>query len=69
LKRVEEMIIRRTIEEVGGHREKAARILGISPRTLQYKIARYGLARRGHGVKKSGRPDEPSPTASAQRSA
>jgi DNA-binding NtrC family response regulator len=69
LKRVEEMIIRRTIEEVGGHREKAARILGISPRTLQYKIARYGLARRSHGVKKSGRPDEPSPTASAQRSA
>ena len=46
LRKVEEIMIRKTLEDVGGHREKAARILGISPRALQYKIARYGVARR-----------------------
>ncbi len=69
LKRVEELVIRRTIEEVGGHREKAARMLGISPRTLQYKIARYGLARRPRPAKKQARPPEPSPAPSTRTSA
>jgi DNA-binding NtrC family response regulator len=46
LKKVEEAVIRRTLESFSGHREKAARALGISPRALQYKIARYGLARK-----------------------
>ncbi|MCI0409707.1 MAG: sigma-54 dependent transcriptional regulator [Acidobacteria bacterium] len=69
LKRVEELVIRRTIEEVGGHREKAARLLGISPRTLQYKIARYGLARRPRPAKKQASPQEPSPAPSTRTSA
>jgi two-component system NtrC family response regulator len=30
-----------------GHREKTAEALGISRRTLQYKIKKFGLARRG----------------------
>jgi two-component system response regulator AtoC len=46
LKRVEEIVIRKTLEEVTDHRHKAARILGISPRALHYKIARYGVARK-----------------------
>jgi transcriptional regulator with PAS, ATPase and Fis domain len=31
------------LAEVTNHREKAAAILGISPRTLQYKIKAYGI--------------------------
>jgi DNA-binding NtrC family response regulator len=40
---VEEQIIRRTLKEVTSHRERAAKILGISPRALHYKIRRYGI--------------------------
>jgi DNA-binding NtrC family response regulator len=43
LEKVEEMIIRKTLNEVTSHREKAARILGISPRALHYKLRRYGI--------------------------
>ena len=46
LKKVEEIVIRKTLEEVTDHRQKAARILGISPRALHYKIAQYGVARK-----------------------
>jgi len=46
LKKVEEIVIRRTLEELTDHRQKAATILGISPRALHYKIARYGVARK-----------------------
>jgi DNA-binding NtrC family response regulator len=40
---VEEQIIRRTLSEVTSHRERAARLLGISPRALHYKIRRYRI--------------------------
>ncbi|MBK5293441.1 MAG: sigma-54-dependent Fis family transcriptional regulator, partial [Acidobacteriia bacterium] len=43
LAKVEEMVIRKTLAEVTSHREKAARILGISPRALHYKLRRYGI--------------------------
>ena len=43
LEEVEEMIIRKTLREVTSHRERAARILGISPRALHYKLRRYGI--------------------------
>ena len=46
LKKVEEIVIRRTLEDLTDHRAKAARILGISPRALHYKIARYGVPRK-----------------------
>jgi DNA-binding NtrC family response regulator len=46
LRRVEEIVIRKTLEELTDHRQKAAKILGISPRALHYKIARYGVARK-----------------------
>ena len=44
LAKVEEIVIRKTLAEVTSHREKAARILGISPRALHYKLRRYGIS-------------------------
>ena len=46
LRKVEEIVIRRTLEELTDHRQKAASILGISPRALHYKLARYGVPRK-----------------------
>jgi DNA-binding NtrC family response regulator len=43
LEAVEALVIRRTLSEITPHREKAAQILGISPRALHYKLNRYGL--------------------------
>jgi len=43
LEDIEREVIRRTLAEVTNHREKAARMLGISLRTLQYKIKEYGI--------------------------
>ncbi|EPR44801.1 two component, sigma54 specific, transcriptional regulator, Fis family [Desulfovibrio sp. X2] len=38
--------IARALAAHGGHREKTAEALGISRRTLQYKLKKYGLTRR-----------------------
>ena len=43
LKDIERESIRRTLAEVTNHREKAAKLLGISLRALQYKIKEYGI--------------------------
>jgi DNA-binding NtrC family response regulator len=43
LKEIEREAIRRTLSEVTNHREKAAKLLGISLRALQYKIKEYGI--------------------------
>lgn len=43
LEDIEREVIRRTLAEVTNHREKAAKLLGISPRALQYKIKEYGI--------------------------
>ncbi len=40
---VEEQIIRKTLAEVTSHRERAAKLLGISPRALHYKLRRYQI--------------------------
>lgn len=40
---VERETIQRVLQEVAGNRKQAARILGISLRTLQYRIKQYGL--------------------------
>lgn len=37
----------RALDVHGGHREKTADALGISRRTLQYKLKKFGLTRRG----------------------
>jgi DNA-binding NtrC family response regulator len=43
LKEIEEQVIQRTLTELTRHREKAAKLLGISPRALQYKIKSYKI--------------------------
>lgn len=43
LEDIEREAIRRTLAEVTNHREKAAKLLGISLRALQYKIKSYGI--------------------------
>ncbi len=43
LKMNEMETIRKVLSEAGGNRKKAAQILGISLRTLQYRIKEYGL--------------------------
>jgi two-component system response regulator HydG len=43
LKEVEKDMIIRTLEETGGNRTHAAKILGISRRTLQLKLKEYGI--------------------------
>jgi len=43
LEDIERETIRRTLAELTNHREKAAKLLGISLRALQYKIKEYGI--------------------------
>lgn len=43
LENAEEILIRSTLAEITSHRERAAGILGISPRTLHYKLRRLGI--------------------------
>ncbi|HEY5766094.1 MAG TPA: sigma-54 dependent transcriptional regulator, partial [Candidatus Deferrimicrobiaceae bacterium] len=43
LRSLERETVRRVLSEVGGNRKRAAQILGISLRTLQYRIKEYGL--------------------------
>ena len=43
LEEIELNVIRRTLAEVTNHRERAAKLLGISLRALQYKIKEYGI--------------------------
>ncbi len=43
LRESEKETIRKVLADVGGNRKKAAKILGISLRTLQYRIKEYGL--------------------------
>jgi DNA-binding NtrC family response regulator len=47
MREIEREVIRRTLLEITNHREKAASILGISPRALHYKLKRYGLLEQG----------------------
>jgi len=43
LDEVEKLLIRQTLAHVTSNREEAAKVLGISRRTLQYKLKQYGL--------------------------
>jgi DNA-binding NtrC family response regulator len=43
LKTREQEIIRKALSDVKGNRKRAAEILGISIRTLQYRVKEYGL--------------------------
>jgi two-component system response regulator HydG len=43
LAEVEKLHIRQTLTHLTDNRQRAAQALGISRRTLQYKLKRYGL--------------------------
>jgi len=43
IRELEREIIRRTLQEVIGHREQAAKLLGISPRALYYKMKQFKI--------------------------
>ncbi len=47
---VEKLLIRQTLTHVTANREEAARLLGISRRSLQYKLREYGLLDDGEKV-------------------
>ena len=44
---LERIAILETLKSVGGSTSKAAKILGISPRKIQYKLHEYGRAGEG----------------------
>ncbi len=46
LEEAEKLAIMRALKENGNHRERTADALGISRRTLQYKLKKFGLTRR-----------------------
>ncbi|MGE4552897.1 MAG: sigma-54-dependent transcriptional regulator [Desulfovibrionaceae bacterium] len=46
LEEAEKQALLRTLQQYDGHRERTADALGISRRTLQYKLKKYGLTRR-----------------------
>jgi DNA-binding NtrC family response regulator len=47
LAEVERYTVMRTLEAVGGSPTKAAKILGISKRTIQYRLQEWGVLKRG----------------------
>jgi len=46
---VEKLLIRQTLRHVTDNREEAAKVLGISRRTLQYKLKQFGLLKPAPG--------------------
>jgi DNA-binding NtrC family response regulator len=42
MEELERYAILKTLEHVGGSTSRAAEILGISPRTIQYRLQQYG---------------------------
>ena len=58
LAELERFAILRTLDAVGGSPSRAAAILGISRRTIQYRLQEWGLSRFAHSER--GKGDEPS---------
>jgi DNA-binding NtrC family response regulator len=54
LEEMERRLIEATLEQFGGHREKAAKALGIGVRTLSGKLRQYGYAPRAKSFSKAG---------------
>ncbi|MBN2055611.1 sigma-54-dependent Fis family transcriptional regulator [bacterium] len=54
LEEVERRVIMKTLDAVGGHRKRAAEILNISLRALQYKIKKFELGGKGGAAELEG---------------
>ena len=54
LAEVERYVITKTLQSVDGSRNKAAEILGISRRTLQYRLQEWGIEPRKFTSRKEG---------------
>ena len=54
IEEMERRLIETTLEQFGGHREKAAKALGIGVRTLSGKLRQYGYAPRAKMFSKAG---------------
>src|SRR5262249_10489180 len=50
LAEVEKLLIRQTLTHVTSNRAEAAKLLGISRRSLQYKLKQYGFLKEGEDV-------------------
>lgn len=44
----EKQLIKQTLQRCGGNKSQAARILGLRPNTLHYKLERYGLLEKSN---------------------
>jgi two-component system response regulator AtoC len=44
IRRIEEALIRRALDETGGNRTRAAKLLELSHRALLYKMKDYGVS-------------------------
>jgi len=44
LAEIEKDLLQQALEKAGGRREEAARLLGLTPRSLRYRLQKYGLA-------------------------
>ena len=59
---LEKYAILKTLEACSGSTSKAATVLGVSPRKIQYKLHEYGQADRGtERASDAGHPDEKKP--------
>ncbi|MDR1125511.1 MAG: helix-turn-helix domain-containing protein, partial [Deltaproteobacteria bacterium] len=48
LEKAEYDALLQALSQYGGHRERTAEALGVSRRTLQYKLKKFGLTRQYH---------------------
>ncbi len=60
LAELERFAILRTLDAVGGSPSRAAAILGISRRTIQYRLQEWGLSRMANNERTERKADEPS---------
>jgi DNA-binding NtrC family response regulator len=60
LAELERFVILRTLDAVGGSPSRAAAILGISRRTIQYRLQEWGLSRMAKSERSDRKLDEPS---------
>ena len=59
LDEIERLLVKKTIEDVGGNRERAAKLLGISTRTLYRKINEFGISGPDDGTEPDGTESKP----------